>query len=100
MSKLIARYLPILTTSSNRASDEYSKAMTLRDCVLFVKGSLDAFENTADIRLADLDFKHAHPDKVEKWMSTERTLIDQGWYTSTEIVEGYDAFCLLTQRSL
>ncbi|KAG9532665.1 hypothetical protein KCU93_g847, partial [Aureobasidium melanogenum] len=90
----------LLSSSVNGASDEYSKAMTLRDCVLFVKGSLDAFENTADIRLADLDFKHAHPDKVEKWMSTERTLIDQGWYTSTEIDEGYDSFCLLTRRSL
>ncbi|CAD0112922.1 unnamed protein product [Aureobasidium uvarum] len=60
-------------------SNDYSKAMTLRDCVLFVKGSIDTFENTADIRLADMDFKHAHPDKVEKWMETERTLIDEGW---------------------
>ncbi|KAH0361521.1 hypothetical protein KCU65_g8673, partial [Aureobasidium melanogenum] len=59
----------LLSSNAERASDEYSKAMTLRDCVLFVKGSIDAFENTADIRLADLDFKHAHPDKVEKWMS-------------------------------
>ncbi|KAG9693304.1 hypothetical protein KCU95_g15547, partial [Aureobasidium melanogenum] len=58
----------LLNSSAEGASDEYSKAMTLRDCVLFIKGSLDAFEHTADIRLADLDFKHAHPDKVEKWM--------------------------------
>ncbi|THZ07394.1 hypothetical protein D6C95_01993 [Aureobasidium pullulans] len=69
-------------------SDDYSKAMTLRDCMLFVKGSLNAFANTADIRLADLDFKHAHPDKVQKWKTTERTLVDQGWYTSTEVDEG------------
>ncbi|KAH0327299.1 hypothetical protein KCU74_g6612, partial [Aureobasidium melanogenum] len=90
----------LLSSSVDGASDEYSKAMTLRDCVLFVKGSLDAFENTADIRLADLDFKHAHPDKVKKWMSTERTLLDQGWYTSTEVDEGPDSTCLLTRRSL
>jgi inositol-pentakisphosphate 2-kinase len=74
--------------------------MTLRDCVLFVKGSKDALEDTADIRLADLDFKHAHPDKVAKWMSTERTLIDQGWYTNTEINGRIDSTCLLTRRSL
>lgn len=74
--------------------------MTLRDCVLFVKGSIDTFEDTADIRLADLDFKHAHPDKVAKWTSTERTLIDQGWYTKTEINGGADSTCLLTRRSL
>lgn len=81
-------------------SDDYSKAMTLRDCVLFVKGSIDAFENTADVRLADLDFKHAHADKVAKWMSTERILVDQGWYTNTEIDEKIDSMCLLTRRSL
>jgi inositol-pentakisphosphate 2-kinase len=81
-------------------SDDYSKAMTLRDCVLFVKGSLDAFEDTADIRLADLDFKHPHPEKVAKWMSTERVLIDQGWYTNTEIDGVIDSTCLLTRRSL
>ena len=99
MSESIAQYLTILTTSSDGASDDYSRAMTLRDCVLFVKGSLDAFENTADIRIADLDFKHAHPDKVEKWMSTEKTLVDQGWYTNTEIDEGPDSTCLLTRKS-
>lgn len=100
MSTSVVQYLTILTTSSKGASDDYSKAMTLRDCVLFVKGSLDAFENNAEIRVADLDFKHAHPDKVEKWMSTERTLIDQGWYTGTEIDEDPDSKCLLTRRSL
>jgi inositol-pentakisphosphate 2-kinase len=73
--------------------------MTLRDCVLFVKGSLDAFENTADIRLADLDFKHPHPDKIAKWTSTERALIDQGWYTNAEIDGEIDSTCLLTRRS-
>ncbi|CAD0093306.1 unnamed protein product, partial [Aureobasidium vineae] len=90
----------LLSLSAEGTSNDYSKAMTLRDCVLFVKGSLDAFENTADIRLADLDFKHAHPDKVEKWMDTERTLIDEGWYTNTEIDEAPGSTCLLTRRSL
>jgi len=87
-------------TSRDTLSDDYSKAMTLRDCVLFVKGSIDAFEKTADIRLADLDFKHAHPDKVAKWTSTEKTLVDQGWYTNVEIDGRIDSTCLVTRRSL
>jgi len=91
--------LIFLTTSSDEISDDYSKAMTLRDCVLFVKGSIDAFEDTANIRLADLDFKHAHPDKVAKWIATERTLIDQGWYTNIEVDGRIDSTCLLTRRS-
>ncbi|KAI4761341.1 hypothetical protein E4T52_06474 [Aureobasidium sp. EXF-3400] len=90
----------LLNSCSDGVSDDYSKAMTLRDCVLFVKGSIDAFEDTADIRLADLDFKHAHPDKVAKWTSTERILIDQGWYTNTAINGRIDSTCLLTRRSL
>jgi inositol-pentakisphosphate 2-kinase len=89
-----------LTNISDGLTDDYSKAMTLRDCVMFVRGSLDAFEDTADIRLADLDFKHPHPDKVAKWTSTERVLIDQGWYSNVEIDGKIDSTCLLTRRSL
>ncbi|KAI5210373.1 hypothetical protein E4T39_00114 [Aureobasidium subglaciale] len=89
----------LLSTSADNVSDDYSKAMTLRDCVLFVKGSLDVFEDTADIRLADLDFKHAHPDKIQKWMETEKLLIDEGWYKDTGVDGGSEPTCLLTRRS-
>ena len=74
--------------------------MTLRDCVLFIKGSLESFTDTAEIRLADLDFKHPHPDKVAKWQSTESALIEQGWYTDLEADSGAVPICLLTRRHL
>ncbi|KAI5273364.1 hypothetical protein E4T47_03486 [Aureobasidium subglaciale] len=90
----------LLSTSVEEVSDDYSKAMTLRDCVLFIRGSLGAFEDTADIRLADLDFKHAHPDKIKKWMETEKVLVDGGWYKDPEVDEGSEPTCLLARRSL
>ncbi|KAI5205551.1 hypothetical protein AUEXF2481DRAFT_388535 [Aureobasidium subglaciale EXF-2481] len=90
----------ILSTSAEEVSDDYSKAMTLRDCVLFIRGSLDAFGDTADIRLADLDFKHTHPDKIKKWMETEKVLVDGGWYKDPEDDEGSEPACLLARRPL
>ncbi|SMR50405.1 unnamed protein product [Zymoseptoria tritici ST99CH_3D1] len=54
------------------------KAMTLRDCSLFVR----RLKSTIEAKLGDLDLKQ--PEKIKKWKKVERDLIDGGWYTNTE----------------
>jgi inositol-pentakisphosphate 2-kinase len=62
------------------AEDIYDlcRAMTLRDCTLFVRAGEDGIE----ARLGDLDFKQ--PEKLKRWKEVERQLIDDGWYVNTE----------------
>jgi inositol-pentakisphosphate 2-kinase len=54
------------------------RAMTLRDCTLFVRGG----ENGIEARLGDLDFKQ--PEKLCRWRDAEKQLIDEGWYVNAE----------------
>lgn len=54
------------------------RAMTLRDCTLFVRGTSEGIE----ARLGDLDFKQ--PEKLGRWKEVERRLIDEGWYVNAE----------------
>jgi inositol-pentakisphosphate 2-kinase len=54
------------------------RAMTLRDCTLFVRGGMAGIE----ARLGDLDFKQ--PEKLGRWKEVERKLIDDGWYVNAE----------------
>ena len=54
------------------------RAMTLRDCTLFVRGGATGIE----ARLGDLDFKQ--PEKLSRWKDVERKLIDEGWYLNAE----------------
>jgi inositol-pentakisphosphate 2-kinase len=54
------------------------RAMTLRDCTLFVRGGAEGIE----ARLGDLDFKQ--PGKLGRWRDVERELIDEGWYVNGE----------------
>lgn len=54
------------------------RAMTLRDCTLFVRGGAAGIE----ARLGDLDFKQ--PGKLSRWKDVERKLIDEGWYLNKE----------------
>ena len=61
---------------------------------------MSSLTDTAEIRLADLDFKHPHPDKVAKWQSTELALIEQGWYTDLKADSGTVPICILTRRHL
>lgn len=72
------------------------KAMTIRDCTLFLKLS----GNTIEARLADLDLKQ--PEKIEQWRKVEMSLIDDGWYTNTEAPEHWaeERTCLLSRKSL
>ncbi|EME44935.1 hypothetical protein DOTSEDRAFT_70851, partial [Dothistroma septosporum NZE10] len=69
------------------------KAMTLRDCSLFVKLS----GNSIDARLGDLDLKQA--EKLPRWQAIESTLVNEGWYTNTERedVRGRERICLLSR---
>lgn len=67
----------------NGSDQDFSVAMTLRDCSVFIKSSR-AGGDFDQVRLADLDLKSNAGGKVEKWAHTERRLITEGWYTGTE----------------
>lgn len=71
--------------------------MTLRDCILLIKGEFlhaDHFET----RLADLDLKQAHPDKVSRWKETDAALVEEGWYTNTGAGAVNETVCLLSRK--
>lgn len=70
------------------------KAMTLRDCTLFLRRCGDHVE----ARLADLDVKQ--PEKLERWRQVESELIGGGWYTNEEgdEVRKEEMVCLLSRK--
>ena len=72
------------------------KAMTLRDCTLFLRRKGDHVES----RLADLDVKQ--PEKLERWRQVESELIGGGWYTNEEgdEVRKEEKVCLLSRREM
>lgn len=69
------------------------RAMTLRDCTLYVRRIGNAFE----ARLGDLDLKR--PEKLSIWKSTERALIEEGWFTNTEAPQHFtrEFICALSK---
>lgn len=71
------------------------RAMTLRDCTLFVRSTARGIE----ARLGDLDFKH--PEKLGRWKDIERRLIDEGWYTNAEAesMRRDETICRLSRNS-
>ncbi|KAK0263724.1 hypothetical protein B0A54_02771 [Friedmanniomyces endolithicus] len=64
-----------------------SKAMTIRDCTLFV---LVKSDGEIEARLGDLDMKGL--DKLAKWRATEQGLIGGGWYMGVA-----DSICALSR---
>jgi inositol-pentakisphosphate 2-kinase len=100
----------VLGVESENAIKSLCKAMTLRDCTLYVRrngeqgsddesddenyagGSKRADDGAEDgsseedlaieARLGDLDLKL--PERLEYWKRTEQNLIDGGWYTNEE----------------
>lgn len=70
------------------------KAMTLRDCTLFLRRRGDHVE----ARLADLDVKQ--PEKFERWRQVESELIGGGWYANEEGEEVWkeERVCLLSRE--
>lgn len=83
----------VLSSGSLASVKDLCKAMTLRDCTLFIKRSGSRIE----ARLGDLDLKH--PEKLPRWKAIELALIDDGWYTNTEreTVHSRERVCLLSR---
>lgn len=67
-----------LNTSGPESIQMLCKAMTLRDCTLFLKRSA----NVIEARLGDLDLKQ--PERLMRWKKVELNLVENGWYTNTE----------------
>ncbi|KAF2162829.1 hypothetical protein M409DRAFT_57890 [Zasmidium cellare ATCC 36951] len=84
----------ILRTSGSDPIQSLCKAMTLRDCTLFLKRS----GNSIEARLGDLDLKQ--PEKLARWKKVESDLIGQGWYTNTEVQDHWtrEKICLLARQ--
>lgn len=68
----------VLRASGADGIYDLCRAMTLRDCTLFVRAGPAGIE----ARLGDLDFKQ--PEKLARWRDVERKLIDEGWYVNAE----------------
>ncbi|CAK3882056.1 inositol-pentakisphosphate 2-kinase [Lecanosticta acicola] len=83
----------VLKTSDAGSISSLCKAMTLRDCTLFLKRSGNAIE----ARLGDLDLKQ--PEKLAKWEKVESTLLDEGWYLNSEADESWtrEEICALAR---
>ena len=84
----------ILETSTTEDIMELCKAMTLRDCTLFLKQN----GTHAEARLADLDLKQ--PEKFHRWKNVEHDLINHGWYTNEEHQSEWreERVCLLSRQ--
>lgn len=77
--------------TSKETAEEMCKAMTIRDCTLFVRISHnpnDRSRKRFSARLGDLDVKS--PDKGQYWHDTEKALNDDRWYQG-RIVKGLRA---------
>ena len=93
----------ILDPETDPSSTDYLKAMTLRDCTIFLKilissdddddggggggGGGDDDENQksrVEVRIGDLDLKSPEGGKVAYWKAIEEELISGGWYMGTE----------------
>jgi len=88
---------------SQELSVNFLTATTLRDCTLFLRvsgaGSSMAGELVVDARLGDLDLKEPEPVKVVHWRETERTLIDDGWYSgAAQLPDGDAVICHLDKE--
>lgn len=75
------RRLSTLAPESDLCTSDLCKAMTLRDCTLFVKRS----GKNVEARLGDLDLKL--PERLPRWKKVEESLITEGWYCNTESKE-------------
>lgn len=83
----------ILKTSGTEQIVSLCKAMTLRDCSLYLRRTGDAVE----ARLGDLDLKQ--PEKLMRWKRTEQLLINGGWYANKEDARVWtkEKICLLAR---
>jgi len=84
----------VLIAENEGTIADLCKAMTLRDCTLFLRRSGEDVE----AKLADLDMKQ--PGKMERWKQVERSLIKEGWYEHKEenSVWSAEKICLLSRK--
>jgi len=84
-----------LNASEAASVTDLCRAMTLRDCTLFVKRS----GNRVEARLGDLDLKQL--EKLSKWITIERRLISEGWYANVETQQVWkrEDVCRLARQS-
>jgi inositol-pentakisphosphate 2-kinase len=83
-----------------------ARAMTLRDCTVFVKVIRDTeSELSVSAKLGDLDPKLVREDKVIKWAKDELGLIGNGFYEGKDLITPviypeaeYTEVCMLWQR--
>ncbi|OQO02172.1 hypothetical protein B0A48_11724 [Cryoendolithus antarcticus] len=68
----------VLEVEGEKAIWNVCRAMTLRDCTLFVKLS----RGNVEARLGDLDLKL--PEKMAYWKEVESRLRNEGWYGNAE----------------
>lgn len=67
------------------SSPEFAIAMTIRDCTCFARISEHDTSNPPELRFGDLDWKDPLV-KFDHWYSTERALVDGGFYTADWIL--------------
>ncbi|KAF4555907.1 Inositol-pentakisphosphate 2-kinase-like protein [Elsinoe fawcettii] len=79
-------------------SPDYLLAMTLRDCAMFLRTPKSLRQGPVEVRLADLDAKMPHPEKIKRWRETEQTLVKDGWYECKEPDSVGEAICLLSKK--
>lgn len=72
---------------ASKDDEEFSTAMTLRDCSLYMRYRIKdngketvVVEGSFEAKLADLDKKNADW-KFAEWQEKERVLVEEGWYT-------------------
>ena len=88
----------ILALGGDEPPPEMLLAMTMRDCAVFVRVR-ERFDSRVEVRLADLDAKLGHAERVDKWRATERALGEQGWYTNTEKDGAEEKVCVLARKA-
>ncbi|KAI7286993.1 hypothetical protein KC345_g822 [Hortaea werneckii] len=84
----------VLGNVDDNALYDICKAMSLRDCTLFLKHG----HRGVEARLSDLDLKQ--PGKLDTWRAVEEALINEGWYQNREAEEVWkeEKICLLSIR--
>ena len=71
---------PEVALNSAAGLYEMALGMTLRDCSVFVRYTPNVAAYEAEVKLADLDIKCPSQVRLDKWVATERQLIEGGWY--------------------
>jgi len=87
-------------SSTDDALDRLSWAMTLRDCIVFIRLQKNPISGQVHVqgKIADLDLKKVDVVKLEKWATDESVLKTGGFYSATDGENSIqdDPVCLLS----